>query len=75
MVSAVARSPHLWPTAFGAYRSFVPERWWARAPFLPLPDRKWMHFRLETAYGGDGTPPGTAGAELITYLEWLKRQS
>ncbi len=74
MVSAIARSPQLWPTAARAYRSFVPARWWSRRPFLPVPDRAWMHFRLETAYGGDGTPSATAGEELVTYLEWLKRQ-
>jgi hypothetical protein len=33
-----------------------------------------MHFRLETAYGGDGTPAASAGDELTTWLNWLKQQ-
>lgn len=43
--------------------------WWRRPPFMPLPDAAWIHFRLETAYGGDGTTP-IAADELITWLEW-----
>lgn len=73
MAKAVAFEPRLWPTAFRAYRSFVPTRWWTRRPFLPIPDRDWMHFRLVTAYGGDGSPPASSEEELITWLRWLKK--
>ncbi|MFW2382099.1 MAG: hypothetical protein ACN4GZ_10100 [Acidimicrobiales bacterium] len=72
MVTAVAKQPRLWTTALKAYRSLVPEKWWTRRPFLPVPDADWMHFRLETAYGGDGTPADSAGEELTTWLNWLK---
>ncbi len=72
MMSAVASQPRLWLTAIKAYRSLVPRHWWSRRPFLPVPDAAWMRFRLETAYGGDGTPAPTAGDELTTWLTWLK---
>ncbi len=72
MVSAVARQPRLWPVAARAFASLVPVRWWSRPPFLPVPDRDWLRFRLETAYGGDGTPPASAGDDLATWLHWLK---
>ncbi len=72
MVAAVARHPVLWPTAIRAYRSLVPDRWWARRPFLPVPDRDWMAFRLVTAYGGDGSPPASSGTEVLTWLRWLR---
>lgn len=73
MIKAVASQPTLWPTAFRAYRSFVPDRWWTKRPFLPVPDRDWMHFRMVTAYGGDGAPAPTAGHEVVTWLQWLKQ--
>jgi hypothetical protein len=74
MVTAVVKQPRLWPTAIRAYLSLVPDRWWSRRPFLPVPDSDWMRFRLETAYGGDGTAPSSAGEELTTWLNWLKQQ-
>ena len=70
-LAAVARRPDLWPIAIKAGRSLVPRAWWRRRPFLPVPDRGWMHFRLETAYGGNGEGPIGAD-ELITYLEWKR---
>jgi hypothetical protein len=44
-------------------------RWWTRPPYLPVPDRRYMRFRLETAYGTDG--PGRA-ADVVRYLEWCR---
>lgn len=49
----------------------APSGWWRRRPFLPLPDQGWMHFRLETAYGGDAPGPMQA-EELTTWLEWKR---
>ncbi|MEZ5343278.1 MAG: hypothetical protein R2706_18110 [Acidimicrobiales bacterium] len=70
-VRCLARQPHLWPTAARAAASLAPRHWWRHAPFLPLPDRTWMKFRVETAYGGDGSTP-MRGDDLITWLEWKK---
>ena len=69
---AVAKRPDLWIVALRSAASVTPSRWWARPPFLPLPDRGWMTFRLETAYGGDGRGPVRA-EDLVTFLEWRKR--
>ncbi len=70
-VAAVARRPRLWSTAGRAVIDLAPSGWWRRRPFLPLPDDGWMHFRLETAYGGDGSGPLRA-EDLVTWLEWKK---
>ena len=43
------------------------ERWWRRAPFLPIPDGDYLRFRLETAYGEVVAP---RPADLVGYLEW-----
>ncbi len=67
----VARRPDLWATALRSAIDLTPSGWWRRAPFLPVPDRSWMRFRLVTAYGGDGSAP-IDGGDLITWLEWRK---
>jgi len=33
------------------YFCICPRGWWKRWPFLPLPSRKYIEFRLHTAYG------------------------
>lgn len=40
-------------------------------PFLPIPDRAYLRFRLETQYGADGAP---APRDLATYLRWCRAQ-
>lgn len=70
-IVAVIRRPDLWSTAIKAGLSMAPSGWWRRRPFLPLPDQGWMHFRLETAYGGDAPGPMQA-EELTTWLEWKR---
>lgn len=68
-LGALVRRPGLWPTAAGQAARLARPRWWRRAPFLPLPDREYLRFRIEAQYG-------TAGAaepeDLVTYLEWCR---
>lgn len=71
---SVARRPDLWPVALRSLRDLARPGWWRHPPFLPLPDRDWLGFRLETAYGGDGTGPMT-GDDLVTWLEWRRSWS
>jgi hypothetical protein len=68
-ILAVLRRPGLWATARRQWFRMVPPQWWRRAPFLPLPDRAYVRFRLETAYGAHAT--GRA-ADVVTYLEWCR---
>ena len=53
---AVLLRPHLWFAAIRQVRRAIPTRWWARRPFVPVPDMNYARFRLETAYGA-GTRP------------------
>jgi hypothetical protein len=66
----LARHPGLWWTAIHQLRILAVPGWWRRAPFLPLPDRAYMRFRLETAYGdpAHALEPG----DVITYLNWCR---
>jgi hypothetical protein len=73
VVCAVARRPRLWSTALRQTRRLAPRGWWRRPPFLPLPDRDYLRFRLQTMYGGGEQTPRTA--DVLTYLWWCKREA
>lgn len=70
--SAVARRPSLWGTAVRQAHRSAPSGWWRRAPFLPVPDRAYLRFRLVTQYGSYDHPP--APVDVVNYLSWCKRQ-
>jgi len=71
-VVAVLRRPWLWPTAARAARRMVPDGWWRRRPFLPLPSPAYLRFRLVTMYGGSGDGP-VRPDDLVAWLEWCRR--
>ena len=68
----IARRPGLWPTAAIQTGRLVPPGWWRRAPFLPLPSREYVRFRLRTQYGATGEP---APGDVVTYLEWCRQMA
>ena len=67
---AVVRRPRLWSAAARQLRVLAPDRWWSRRPFLPLPDRDWMAFRMTTAYGDPAAP--LVADDVVTWLRWSK---
>jgi len=69
---AVAGAPRLWLTALRQVVRLAPRGWWHRWPLLPLPDRDYLRFRLQTMYGGEGRPPDAA--DVLAYLSWCKRE-
>jgi hypothetical protein len=71
VIRAVAARPDLWITAGRQLAVLAPPRWWTRRPPLPLPDRAYLRFRWQTAYGAGGyrVPP----ADVVGYLEWCRR--
>ena len=46
--------------------------WLAKAPFLPLPDRTYMKWRMYTAYGDENFVP--PAADVIRYARWATRR-
>jgi hypothetical protein len=47
---------------------FRSRRWYTRFPFLPLPDRTYLRWRMHTAYGDhDAVPPA---ADVERYATW-----
>ena len=45
--------------------------WWHRAPFLPLPSRDYVRWRMYTAYGSDDAVP--PAEDVIRYARWAAR--
>ena len=65
---AAVRRPSLIPAIFGTAWAFRANRWFRRPPFLPIPPKEYMKWRLETAYGDpNATPPAE---ELERYIRW-----
>lgn len=59
-----------WALLVVAWR-FRRNRWWARFPFLPLPARDYVRWRMYTAYGdAEAVPPVE---DLIRYAHWAVR--
>lgn len=45
--------------------------WYRRPPFLPIPDRDYVRWRMDTAYGSpDAVPPVD---DVVRYAEWVSR--
>ena len=50
--------------------AFRRRRWWARAPFLPVPDRTYLRWRMYTAYADeDAVPPAD---DVIRFARWRR---
>lgn len=71
VVRALIRRPDLWGTAVRQGWRMVPRRWWRRRPFLPLPSRDYLRFRMLTQYGAADARP--VAGDVVSYLEWCKR--
>lgn len=67
---AIGRPPVFGAMLRAAWR-FRARNWWRRPPFLPLPPREYLEWRMHTAYGESGRAP-TVG-ELGRYLRWANR--
>ena len=51
---------------------FRARAWYRRFPFLPLPPREYVRWRMHTAYGDhDAVPPAE---DVIRYARWVGRQ-
>lgn len=50
--------------------AFRRRRWWARPPFLPLPDPTYLRWRMYTAYADeDAVPPLD---DVIRFARWRR---
>jgi hypothetical protein len=71
MVGLALRRPRVIPHLVRAAWAFRARGWHLRPPFLPLPPRSYMRWRMETAYGDPEHEP--AAHEIERYLVWTTR--
>lgn len=45
--------------------------WWRQPPFLPLPDRAYLEWRLHTAYGAERALPPVE--DVLRFARWRRR--
>ncbi len=72
LLGTVAVRPRLWGEGTRTLLAVAPLRWWRKRPFLPVPDQSYASWRLATAHGDASIP--LSSDELISYLEWRRRQ-
>ena len=51
---------------------FRARRWFLRPPFLPIPSRAYMRWRMYTAYGDERAVPPVQ--DVIRYARWAGRR-
>lgn len=44
--------------------------WWRRSPFLPLPDRDYLRWRMYTAYADEAAVPPPE--DVIRFARWRR---
>ncbi|HEX9682717.1 MAG TPA: hypothetical protein VGA13_06515 [Acidimicrobiales bacterium] len=67
---AVLGRPWLWATALDTVRVLAPRGWWRRPPHLPVPDRRYLEFRMTTQYGEASASPRPQ--DVVDYLRWRR---
>ena len=72
ILRAIIRRPTLWPEALRALVAFTPSGWWRKPPFLPVPRRAYVRWRLQTAYGSSDARPSPI--DLVHFLQWRRGQ-
>jgi hypothetical protein len=50
--------------------SFRARDWWRRPPFLPLPPREYMQWRMYTAYGDENAVPPVS--DIVNFARWRR---
>ena len=50
--------------------SFRARDWWRRPPFLPVPPREYMRWRMFTAYGDEDAIPPVA--DVVNFARWRR---
>ncbi len=50
--------------------AFRRREWWRRPPFLPLPDRDYLRWRMYTAYADENAVP--PAADVVRFARWRR---
>jgi hypothetical protein len=50
--------------------AFRRRQWWTRSPFLPLPDRTYLRWRMYTAYADENAVPPLD--DVVRFARWRR---
>ena len=65
-----AVNPRLAADLLRAAWAFRRRRWWTEPPFLPLPDRTYLQWRMYTAYADERAVPPEA--DVVRFVRWRR---
>jgi len=51
--------------------AFRSRRWWTRAPYLPVPDRIYLRWRMYTAYADEEAVPPLE--DVVRFARWRRQ--
>ena len=71
VIIAVLKKPSLWPIALKQLWRIRKSNWYTRPPFLPVPAKSYIDFRIHTAYGSNKDFSRLA-LDVVTYLDWCR---
>ncbi len=67
---ALVVRPRLWRTTVVQAAVLARPGWWRRWPPVPLPDARYLRFRLETAYGDRQAE--IVASDVVEYVAWCR---
>jgi hypothetical protein len=63
-------NPRLGFDLLKALWAFRRRRWWAKPPFLPVPDRRYLRWRMYTAYADEQAVPSVE--DVVRFARWRR---
>jgi len=72
LVLRAIRSPRLAADLLRVAWRFRARTWYRRFPFLPLPERTYVRWRMHTAYGDDDAVP--TADDIERYARWAAKR-
>ena len=69
LIGRAIRSPSLAADLLRVVWNFRARGWWRRPPFLPVPPRDYVRWRMHTAYGDDHAVPPVE--DVVRYARWV----
>jgi hypothetical protein len=70
LVGRTLRSPRLAIDLLRTAWVFRRRHWWRRPPFLPVPDRGYLRWRMYTAYGDENAVP--PADDVASFARWRR---
>ena len=64
-------NPRLALDLIGVAWAFRARDWYRRIPFLPLPPREYLRWRMYTAYGDERAVPPTE--DVVRFAQWRRK--